>query len=140
MIWLMDASLKGRWENSRVAASNNFSCFSAGRFKKVLLGTLFHPLLYEIEGPFSSAPPLILYLPPGEGQGVSGEWKKKHDNLSLIIADKLSYCKRELRKFTNISQCFRHFIQRSDPLIGLRPVLHRSDPPPGDTVLGGVAE
>ena len=24
MIWLMDASLKGRWENSRVAASNNF--------------------------------------------------------------------------------------------------------------------
>ena len=64
MIWLMDASLKGRWENSRVAAYN-FSCFSAGRFKKVLLGTLFHPLLYEIEGPFSSAPPLILYLPPG---------------------------------------------------------------------------
>ena len=140
MIWLMDASLKGRWENSRVAASNNFSCFSAGRFKKVLLGTLFHPLLYEIEGPFSSAPPKFYTLPLLEGQGISGERQKKYDNLSLIIADKLSYCKRELLKFTNISHSFCHFVQRPDSLIGLGPVGHRADPAAGDAVLGGVAE
>lgn len=89
---------------------------------------------------FFSAAPDFIPSSRGKVKGFPANGKKKHDNLSLIIADKLSYCKRELRKFTNISQCFRHFIQRSDPLIGLRPVLHRSDPPPGDTVLGGVAE
>ena len=53
MIWLMDASLKGRWENSRVAASNNFSCFSAGRldvYKRQAFIRLYKPAYFQRVG------------------------------------------------------------------------------------------